>query len=279
MPPTSRNGGLRPVPASVAPSRARRGDRRVSIFEIGAASRPISPVRPTSRTWARDLGPGSRPTTMPEVSPIGPPSREVHRTMIAEGQPAPDFTLPDQDGNAVTLSGLKGSPSSSTSTPRTTPPAARPRPAPSATPGPTTRRPARRSLGVSPDDVKSHAKFAAQARPGLPAPGRRRDEGLRRRTASGRRRRCTAGRTWASSETTFVIDRGGRRPEGLPQGQGRRPLRAPCSTRSRRWADSSGGSADLAGVLDRRRRPAGRGRRGGRPGGVRACGGPCTSRR
>ena len=30
--------------------------------------------------------------------------------MISEGQEAPDFTLPDQDGNAVTLSELRGRP-------------------------------------------------------------------------------------------------------------------------------------------------------------------------
>jgi peroxiredoxin Q/BCP len=30
--------------------------------------------------------------------------------MIEPGQPAPDFTLPDQDGNEVTLSALRGGP-------------------------------------------------------------------------------------------------------------------------------------------------------------------------
>jgi thioredoxin-dependent peroxiredoxin len=30
--------------------------------------------------------------------------------VIAQGEPAPDFTLPDQDGNAVTLSELRGRP-------------------------------------------------------------------------------------------------------------------------------------------------------------------------
>ena len=30
--------------------------------------------------------------------------------MIEEGQKAPDFTLPDQDGAEVTLSGLRGKP-------------------------------------------------------------------------------------------------------------------------------------------------------------------------
>jgi peroxiredoxin Q/BCP len=30
--------------------------------------------------------------------------------MLAVGDPAPDFTLPDQDGNRVTLSELRGQP-------------------------------------------------------------------------------------------------------------------------------------------------------------------------
>ena len=30
--------------------------------------------------------------------------------MVAEGQEAPNFTLPDQDGNEVTLSALRGHP-------------------------------------------------------------------------------------------------------------------------------------------------------------------------
>jgi peroxiredoxin len=31
-------------------------------------------------------------------------------SMPAEGEPAPDFTLPNQDGEEVTLSGLRGRP-------------------------------------------------------------------------------------------------------------------------------------------------------------------------
>jgi peroxiredoxin Q/BCP len=30
--------------------------------------------------------------------------------LIEQGSPAPDFELPDQDGNAVRLSGFRGSP-------------------------------------------------------------------------------------------------------------------------------------------------------------------------
>ncbi len=80
--------------------------------------------------------------------------------MIAEGQPAPDFTLLDQDGKSITLSALKGAPVVLYFYPKDD------------TPGCTTEACAFRDaeadyqaagakvLGVSPDDVKSHAKFA-----------------------------------------------------------------------------------------------------------------------
>jgi peroxiredoxin Q/BCP len=80
--------------------------------------------------------------------------------MVSEGQSAPDFTLPDQDGNPVSLSGLRGKPVLLYFYPR------------DATPGCTTEacdfRDARAEyeaagavvLGVSPDTVASHRKFA-----------------------------------------------------------------------------------------------------------------------
>jgi peroxiredoxin Q/BCP len=82
--------------------------------------------------------------------------------MIAEGQPAPDFTLQDQDGTPVSLSGLKGKPIVLYFYPKDD------------TPGCTTEACAFRDaradyeaagamvLGVSPDDVKSHKKFATK---------------------------------------------------------------------------------------------------------------------
>jgi thioredoxin-dependent peroxiredoxin len=88
--------------------------------------------------------------------------------MIEEGQPAPDFTLHDQDGTAVTLSAMKGSPIVLYFYPKDD------------TPGCTTEACAFRDaeadylaagvkvLGVSPDDVKSHGKFAAKYK--LPFP-------------------------------------------------------------------------------------------------------------
>lgn len=80
--------------------------------------------------------------------------------MIAEGQPAPDFTLPDQDGKPVALSALRGTPVVLYFYTKDD------------TPGCTTEacsfRDARRDyeqagarvVGVSPDGVASHRKFA-----------------------------------------------------------------------------------------------------------------------
>jgi peroxiredoxin Q/BCP len=82
--------------------------------------------------------------------------------MVSEGQAAPDFTLPDQDGNLVSLSRLKGQPLILYFYPR------------DATPGCTTQACGFRDahlayetagakvIGVSPDTVASHLKFATK---------------------------------------------------------------------------------------------------------------------
>ncbi|MEX2504962.1 MAG: thioredoxin-dependent thiol peroxidase [Egicoccus sp.] len=86
--------------------------------------------------------------------------------MLEAGQPAPDFTLPDQDGSAVTLSDLRGKPVVVYFYPRDN------------TPGCTAQACDIRDqwaefeaagaavLGISPDTVESHAKF--QGRYDLP---------------------------------------------------------------------------------------------------------------
>ena len=80
--------------------------------------------------------------------------------MLETGEAAPDFTLPDQDGDAVTLSATcAAARSSSTSTPRPTPPAARRRPAACATTCPTTTRPARRCSASRPTRSRRVKKF------------------------------------------------------------------------------------------------------------------------
>ena len=80
--------------------------------------------------------------------------------MAEEGKPAPDFTLPDQNGKKVTLSKLKGSPVVLYFYPKDD------------TPGCTKeacdfrdafadyKKAGAVILGVSPDDSESHAKFA-----------------------------------------------------------------------------------------------------------------------
>src|SRR5262245_41050262 len=80
--------------------------------------------------------------------------------MLTEGQPAPDFSLPDQDGKAVSLKSLRGSPVVLYFYPKDD------------TPGCTTEacnfrdahttyaRAGARVVGVSPDHVRSHRKFA-----------------------------------------------------------------------------------------------------------------------
>src|SRR4051794_12369103 len=82
--------------------------------------------------------------------------------MIAVDQPAPEFSLPDQHGKEITLSKLRGKPVVLYFYPKDD------------TPGCTKEACAFRDaradyekagahvLGVSPDDVKSHQKFAAK---------------------------------------------------------------------------------------------------------------------
>lgn len=128
--------------------------------------------------------------------------------MIAEGQPAPDFTLPDQEGRDVTLSALRGTPVVLYFYPRDN------------TPGCTIEacafRDARadyeaagaRVIGVSPDDVKSHAKFAGKRGLGFTLLA---DVGAKVCSAYGVwKPKAMFGRVFPGVErTTFVIGRDG----------------------------------------------------------------------
>ena len=84
------------------------------------------------------------------------------------GDIAPDFTLPDQSGEPVTLSDLKGKTSSSTSIPRPTPRAAPPRRAGSETTAPTTRARTPWCWACQPDPVKAVSKFDQKYDLGFP---------------------------------------------------------------------------------------------------------------
>jgi peroxiredoxin Q/BCP len=128
--------------------------------------------------------------------------------MVEIGQPAPDFTLPDQSGRELTLSQLKGSPVVLYFYPKDD------------TPGCTKEACAFRDafgqylaqgakiVGVSPDGVESHARFARKFE--LPFP----------LLADPQRTVCQAYGVWKErtlygrkslgvERTTFVIDGGG----------------------------------------------------------------------
>ena len=123
--------------------------------------------------------------------PQGPPPLAAAQvewpTMIEAGQRAPDFTLPDQDGEPVSLLRPRAAgPSSSTSIPRPT------------RPGCTTQACGVRDhlpdyeeagavvLGVSPDPVQGGQEVPRQAGAELHAAGRRGPRGLRRLRRLGR---------------------------------------------------------------------------------------------
>ena len=124
--------------------------------------------------------------------------------VLHEGGPAPDFSLRSDTGELVTLSSLRGRPSSSTSIPRTTRPAARHRRAGSATPGASSSgrrggpRGQSRRRGVA-------CQVQGEVRPPLRPPPGHRPQGRRRVRRLGRE--DVAGKTYKGVlRSTFVID-------------------------------------------------------------------------
>ena len=136
--------------------------------------------------------------------------------MIAEGQKAPDFTLPDQDGKDVMLSKQKGKTIVLYFYPKDD------------TPGCTTEACAFRDaradyekagatvLGVSPDDARSHAKFTRKFGLNFTLLS---DVGAKVCDAYGVWKEKTMfGRTYMGVErTTFVIDRNGVVQKAFPK--------------------------------------------------------------
>jgi peroxiredoxin Q/BCP len=136
--------------------------------------------------------------------------------MAEEGKPAPDFTLPDQNGKNVTLSKLKGSPVVLYFYPKDD------------TPGCTTEACGFRDafdhytkagaiiLGVSPDDSPSHAKFAKK----FDLPFRLlADQGNKVCEAYGvwKEKNMYGKKYMGVERTTFVIDRQGTVAKVFPR--------------------------------------------------------------
>ena len=90
----------------------------VAALEKAGARAGSSAARPWEAQDARRRRHGREPpAALRAVQPgqgrldrIGHPEGMSENSMPAEGEPAPDFTLPNQDGEEVTLSGLRGRP-------------------------------------------------------------------------------------------------------------------------------------------------------------------------
>ena len=145
--------------------------------------------------------------------------------MIETGQPAPDFTLLDQGGRAVTLSTFRGAPVVLYFYPKDDTPgcpteacAFRDAEADHASLG-------ARVLGVSPDDVKSHGKFAAKYQLNFPILA---DTETKVCQLFGVwKEKSMYGKTYLGVErTTIVIDSEGIIREVFPQGQSDRTHRS-----------------------------------------------------
>ncbi len=136
--------------------------------------------------------------------------------MIESGSPAPDFTLPDQDGDPVALAGLRGGPVVVYFYPKAD------------TPGCTTQACSVRDhsadyarlgatvLGVSPDPVakvkKFHDKYGLDFK--LLADS---DHAVAERYGVWVEKSMYGRTYWGNSRTTFVIDRDGRVAAILPK--------------------------------------------------------------
>jgi len=79
--------------------------------------------------------------------------------MVEEGKPAPDFALPDQHGNSIRLSKLKGAPVVLYFYPKDNTPGCTKEACSFRDSFPAFEAIGARILGISPDGVESHAKF------------------------------------------------------------------------------------------------------------------------
>lgn len=132
----------------------------------------------------------------------------IKETEISEGQPAPDFVLPDQDGKPVRLSEFKGKPVVLYFYPKDD------------TPGCTKEACSFRDyqkelqnagavvLGVSLDDSDSHRKFIGKYHLNFPLLTDR-DAKVSRQYGVYKKKNMFLKKFWGIERSTFVIDRNG----------------------------------------------------------------------
>ena len=136
--------------------------------------------------------------------------------MVSEKEPAPDFTLPDHDGNRVSLSDFRGKKVVLYFYPKDD------------TPGCTTQACELRNnlrsleernavvLGVSPDTVASHRKFREKFDLTFPLLA---DTGhdVAERYGVWKEKSMYGKKYWGNERTTFIIDEEGRIEKVLPK--------------------------------------------------------------
>ena len=144
--------------------------------------------------------------------------------MIQEGKKAPDFTLASSEGGEVSLKDLKGKTVVLYFYPKDD------------TPGCTREACAFRDsqaalkkkgvvvLGVSGDSLASHEKFKAKYKLNFPLLSDP-DKAVAKKFGAWGEKVLYGKKTIGMIRSTFVIDGDGRRAQGVPEGQGRRPRR------------------------------------------------------
>jgi len=136
--------------------------------------------------------------------------------MLGEGEIAPDFTLPDQNGNEVTLSALRGQPVVLYFYPRAD------------TPGCTTQAcgvrdhradyeaAGARVLGVSPDAIRAVAKFADKHSLGFTLLADE-DHAVAERYGTWVEKSMYGKTYWGVQRSTFLIDADGKVAKVFPK--------------------------------------------------------------
>src|SRR5262249_20176691 len=129
--------------------------------------------------------------------------------MLEPGQPAPDFTLSDQDGQPVSLSSLRGTAVVLYFYPRDNTPGCTREACAFRDNRPALQKAGARVLGISADGVASHRKFADNF--GLPFPLLADpDHAVCERYGVWKEKTLYGRKFWGVERTTFLIDPDGK---------------------------------------------------------------------
>lgn len=136
--------------------------------------------------------------------------------MRAEGQAAPDFTLPDQHGDEVTLSELRGQPVVLYFYPRADTPGCTAQACGVRDHGADYEAAGARVIGISPDSVEDVAKFADKYGLGFTLLADAEHE-VAESYGTWMQKRSFGRRYWGVQRATFIIDSEGRIARAFPK--------------------------------------------------------------